>query len=100
FHLLSCGKLFSIRLALSPSRGILVIGSIGTRQSYLVKYLMTNSYVPFITIFLNKFLHNKLKGFLIDDINIDASDAINRDLDMELELLTMMNTLTIDMMSK
>ncbi|MBA0692481.1 hypothetical protein Goari_010038 [Gossypium aridum] len=65
---------------------------------------MTNSYVPFITIFLNKFLHNKLKGFLIDDINIDASDAINpsdtidRDLDTELELLTIMNTLTMDMM--
>ncbi|MBA0746417.1 hypothetical protein Gogos_008939, partial [Gossypium gossypioides] len=40
---------------------------------------------------------NKLKGFPIDDINIDASDAINRDLDTELELLTMMNTLTMDM---
>ncbi|MBA0808929.1 hypothetical protein Gohar_024628, partial [Gossypium harknessii] len=53
---------------------------------------MTNSYVPFITIFLNKFLHNKLKGFLINDIDIDASDAINCDLDTELELLTMMNT--------
>ncbi|MFQ6665265.1 hypothetical protein Gotur_032047, partial [Gossypium turneri] len=81
---------------------MLVIGSIGTRRSYLVKYLMTNSYVPFITIFLNKFLDNKLKGFLIDDIDIDASDAIdpsdaiNCDLDTELELLTMMNTLTMD----
>ena len=41
-------------LALSPSRGILVIGSIGTGRSYLVKYLATNSYVPFITVFLNK----------------------------------------------
>ncbi|MFQ6665271.1 hypothetical protein Gotur_032047 [Gossypium turneri] len=79
---------------------MLVIGSIGTRRSYLVKYLMTNSYVPFITIFLNKFLDNKLKGFLIDDIDIDASDAIDRDLDTELELLTMMNLLTMDMMSK
>ncbi|MFQ6665269.1 hypothetical protein Gotur_032047 [Gossypium turneri] len=76
---------------------MLVIGSIGTRRSYLVKYLMTNSYVPFITIFLNKFLDNKLKGFLIDDIDIDASDAIDRDLDTELELLTMMNLLTMDM---
>jgi len=37
------------------SRGILVIGSIGTGRSYLVKYLATNSYVPFITVFLNKF---------------------------------------------
>nr|XP_048322931.1 protein Ycf2-like [Ziziphus jujuba var. spinosa] len=33
------------------------------------------------------------KGFLIDD-----SDDIDRDLDMELELLTMMNALTMDMM--
>nr|UDZ61548.1 hypothetical protein RF2 [Helanthium bolivianum] len=45
------GKLFSFRLALSPPRGILVLGSIGTGRSYLVKYLATNSYVPFITVF-------------------------------------------------
>nr|YP_008378825.1 putative protein RF21 [Najas flexilis]YP_008378836.1 putative protein RF21 [Najas flexilis]AFY64115.1 putative protein RF21 [Najas flexilis]AFY64116.1 putative protein RF21 [Najas flexilis] len=42
---------FSLRLAPSPSRGILVIGSIGIGRSYLVKYLATNSYVPFITVF-------------------------------------------------
>ncbi|XP_052479559.1 protein Ycf2-like [Gossypium raimondii] len=62
-----------------------------------------------MTVFLNKFLDNKLKGFLIDDIDIDdsddsddidASDAIDRDFDMELELLTMMNALTMDMMSE
>ncbi|MBA0871536.1 hypothetical protein Goshw_027202 [Gossypium schwendimanii] len=59
-----------------------------------------------------KFLHNKLKGFLIDDIDIgdsddidasdiiDDSDAIDRDLDTELELLTMMNALTMEMMSE
>ncbi|KAI8002058.1 Protein Ycf2 [Camellia lanceoleosa] len=70
----------------------------------LVKYLATNSYVPFITVFLNKFLDNKPKGFLIDDIDIDdsddidASDDINRDLDTK--LLTMMNALTMDMMSE
>nr|YP_010391849.1 hypothetical protein RF2 [Avicennia officinalis]UPX05340.1 hypothetical protein RF2 [Avicennia officinalis] len=103
-HFPSHGKPFSLRLALSPSRGILVIGSIGTGRSYLVKYLATNSYVPFITVFLNKFLDNKPKGFLIDDIDIDASDDIDdsddidRDLDTELELLTMMNALTMDMM--
>nr|YP_010725605.1 hypothetical chloroplast RF21 [Ellisiophyllum pinnatum]WDY12506.1 hypothetical chloroplast RF21 [Ellisiophyllum pinnatum] len=103
-HFPSHGKPFSLRLALSPSRGILVIGSIGTGRSYLVKYLATNSYVPFITVFLNKFLDNKPKGFLIDDIeiddsdNIDASDDIDRDLDTELELLTKMNALTMDMM--
>ncbi|KAK8365993.1 hypothetical protein V6Z11_A02G091700 [Gossypium hirsutum] len=50
FHFPSRGKPFSLRLALSPSKGILVIGSIGTGRSYLFKYLATNSYVPFITI--------------------------------------------------
>ncbi|MBA0705757.1 hypothetical protein Golax_017918, partial [Gossypium laxum] len=105
FHFSSHRKPFSLRLALSPSSGILVIGSIGTGRSYLFKYLVTNSYVPFITVFLNKFMHNKLKGFLIDDIDIDDSDdidasdviddrhAIDCDLDTELELLTMMNAL-------
>ena len=61
---------------------ILVKGSIGTGQSYLVKYLAENSYVPFVTIFLNQFLDNMPKRFLIDD-----SDDIDRDLHMELELL-------------
>ncbi|KAK5771417.1 hypothetical protein PVK06_047620 [Gossypium arboreum] len=57
-------------------------------------------------VFLNKFLDNKVKGFLINDIdiddsdNIDASDAIDHDLDIGLELRTMMNVLTMDMMSK
>nr|YP_010040461.1 hypothetical chloroplast RF21 [Sedum emarginatum]YP_010040478.1 hypothetical chloroplast RF21 [Sedum emarginatum]QOZ39843.1 hypothetical chloroplast RF21 [Sedum emarginatum]QOZ39860.1 hypothetical chloroplast RF21 [Sedum emarginatum] len=109
----SCGansssheKPFSLRLALSPSRGILVIGSIGTGRSYLVKYLVTNSYVPLV--FLNKFLDNKPKGFLIDDIDIDDSDNIDHsdeidasddiDLDLDTELLTLMNALTMDMM--
>ncbi|MCE3216914.1 Protein Ycf2, partial [Datura stramonium] len=55
----------------------------------------TNSYVPFITVFLSKFLDNKTNGFLLDEINIDdsdeiddsdnldASDDIDRDLDMD-----------------
>ncbi|EYU17930.1 hypothetical protein MIMGU_mgv1a019728mg, partial [Erythranthe guttata] len=47
-HFASHGKPFSLRLALFPSRGILVICSIGTGRSYLVKYLATNSCVPFI----------------------------------------------------
>ena len=42
------------------------------------KYLATNSYVPFITVFLNKFLDNKPKGFLFDDIDID--DMMGSDL--------------------
>ncbi|MBA0698899.1 hypothetical protein Goari_000579, partial [Gossypium aridum] len=51
-------------------------------------------------------MDNKLKGFLIEDIDIDASDdiddsdAIDRDLDRELELLTMTNVLTMDIMSE
>nr|YP_011026477.1 hypothetical chloroplast RF21 [Echeveria chihuahuaensis]YP_011026494.1 hypothetical chloroplast RF21 [Echeveria chihuahuaensis]WQN00472.1 hypothetical chloroplast RF21 [Echeveria chihuahuaensis]WQN00489.1 hypothetical chloroplast RF21 [Echeveria chihuahuaensis] len=106
FHFPSHEKPFSLRLALSPSRGILVIGSIGTGRSYLVKYLVTNSYVPLV--FLNKFLDNKPKGFLMDDIDIDDSDNIDDsdeidasddiDLDLDTELLTLMNALTMDMM--
>ncbi|MCD9644665.1 hypothetical protein HAX54_033073 [Datura stramonium] len=70
----------------------------------------TPMFIPFITVFLNKFLDNKPNGFLLDEINIDDSediddsdnldtgDDIDRDLDMELELLTRMNGLTVDMM--
>nr|ATI24956.1 hypothetical chloroplast RF2 [Kuhlhasseltia nakaiana]ATI24965.1 hypothetical chloroplast RF2 [Kuhlhasseltia nakaiana] len=92
------GKPFSLRLALSPSRGILVIGSIGTGRSCLVKYLATNSYVPFITVFPNKFLDDKPKSYPIDDIDyIDYSDDINiddseDDLDIDTKLLTMYMT--------
>ncbi|KAI9111248.1 hypothetical protein K1719_017859 [Acacia pycnantha] len=66
------------------------------------------------TIFLNKFLDNKLRHSLIDDdddsddddiddsddIDIDDSDDIDRDLDteLELELLTMDMMETMDMM--
>nr|YP_010379028.1 hypothetical protein RF2 [Astragalus americanus]UCS40017.1 hypothetical protein RF2 [Astragalus americanus] len=60
-------KPFSLRLALPLGGGILVIGSIGTGRSFLVKYLAKNSYVPFITVFLNKFLDNHPKGFNIDE---------------------------------
>nr|YP_009746273.1 hypothetical chloroplast RF21 [Pontederia crassipes]YP_009746290.1 hypothetical chloroplast RF21 [Pontederia crassipes]QIH96482.1 hypothetical chloroplast RF21 [Pontederia crassipes]QIH96499.1 hypothetical chloroplast RF21 [Pontederia crassipes]WOK41417.1 Ycf2 protein [Pontederia crassipes]WOK41435.1 Ycf2 protein [Pontederia crassipes]WOK41501.1 Ycf2 protein [Pontederia crassipes] len=114
FHFPSYGKPFSLRLALSPSRGILVIGSIGTGRSYLVKYLATNSYVPFITVFPNKFLDDKSKGYLMDDIDIDDSDDIdiddsddididdsdNIDDDLDTELLTMTNVLTMYMTPK
>nr|AMH87572.1 Ycf2 [Syringa reticulata] len=115
FHFPSHGKPFALRLALSPSRGILVIGSIGTGRSYLVKYLATNSYVPFITVSLNKFMDKKPRPYLLeydedaydeimnasddgylnvsDDIaagdDIAASYDIDRDLDTKLELLTM-----------
>ncbi|KAF3772635.1 ycf2-A Protein [Nymphaea thermarum] len=52
----SHGKPFSLRLALPPSRVILVIGFIGTGRSYFVKYRVTKSYVPFMTVFPDKFL--------------------------------------------
>nr|YP_009539015.1 hypothetical chloroplast RF2 [Saruma henryi]AVP32430.1 hypothetical chloroplast RF2 [Saruma henryi] len=106
FHFLSHGKPFSLRLDLSPSRGILVIGSIGTGRSYLVKYLATNSYVPFITVFPNKFLDDKPKGYLIDDSDIDDSDdsdiddSDDIDDDLDTELLTMTNALTMYMTPK
>ena len=70
----SHGKPFSLRLALSPPRGILLIGSIGTGRSYLVKYLATNSYVPFITVFVNKLLDNYPKNFDIDNFEDDIFD--------------------------
>nr|YP_009527357.1 hypothetical chloroplast RF2 [Ranzania japonica]YP_009527372.1 hypothetical chloroplast RF2 [Ranzania japonica]AYA72731.1 hypothetical chloroplast RF2 [Ranzania japonica]AYA72746.1 hypothetical chloroplast RF2 [Ranzania japonica]QBZ77936.1 Ycf2 [Ranzania japonica]QBZ77955.1 Ycf2 [Ranzania japonica] len=108
FHFPSHGKPFSLRLVLSPSRGILVIGSIGTGRSYLVKYLATNSYVPFITVFPNKFLDDKPQGYLIDDSDsgdsddIDDSNDIDEDLDIDIdtELLIMTNALTMDMTPK
>ena len=55
----------------------------------MIKYLATtNSYVPFITVFLNKFLDNKLKGLFINDIDINDSEDIdvNNDIDPELSL--------------
>lgn len=73
-HFPSHGKPFSLRLTVSPPRGILVIGSIGTGRSYLVKYLATNSYVPFITVSVNKFLDNYPKGFDINDLFDEDDD--------------------------
>nr|YP_010832659.1 hypothetical chloroplast RF21 [Astragalus jiuquanensis]WFG52401.1 hypothetical chloroplast RF21 [Astragalus jiuquanensis] len=67
FDLPSNGKPFSLRLAQPLGGGTLVIGSIGTGRSFLVKYLAKNSYVPFIKVFLNKFLDNHPKGFNIDE---------------------------------
>lgn len=52
---LSSKKPFSLRLSLAPSKSILVIGSIGLGQSYLVNYLAKDSHLPFIPICLDKF---------------------------------------------
>nr|YP_010760185.1 Ycf2 protein [Cuscuta haughtii]YP_010760237.1 Ycf2 protein [Cuscuta haughtii]WEY30160.1 Ycf2 protein [Cuscuta haughtii]WEY30161.1 Ycf2 protein [Cuscuta haughtii] len=113
-HFSSHGKPFPLRLDLSPSRGSLVIGSIGSGRSYLVKTLAKNSYFPFITIFVNKLLDKNPPQFLSDietvenSDNIDPSYDINRveksesidneigrDLATELDLLTW-NALTTD----
>nr|YP_010759888.1 Ycf2 protein [Cuscuta chinensis]YP_010759940.1 Ycf2 protein [Cuscuta chinensis]WEY29813.1 Ycf2 protein [Cuscuta chinensis]WEY29814.1 Ycf2 protein [Cuscuta chinensis] len=113
-HFPSPGKPFSLRLDLSPSRGSLVIGSIGTGRSYLVKTLATNSYLPFITIFVNKLLDKNPPKFLSDIEKVEKSDNIDpsydidrveksegidneigRDLATELDLLTW-NALTTD----
>nr|QFG71164.1 Ycf2 protein [Mammillaria albiflora] len=78
FHFPSHEKPFSLRVDLSPSRGILVIDSIGIGRSYLVKYLATNSYVPFITVFLKKFLGQKMtKTFFHYDSDSEDDDVEN-----------------------
>nr|DBA09517.1 TPA_asm: Ycf2 protein [Corydalis boweri]DBA09527.1 TPA_asm: Ycf2 protein [Corydalis boweri] len=117
FHFRSHGKPFSLRLALSPSRGILVIGSIGTGRSYLVKSLATNSYVPFITVVPNKFLddifsqidpydsdaahlHNDYSenddSDDSDAIDIDESDDSDSDDDLDIDDIELLNELTTD----
>nr|YP_010832507.1 hypothetical chloroplast RF21 [Astragalus oxyglottis]WFG51945.1 hypothetical chloroplast RF21 [Astragalus oxyglottis] len=119
-------KPFSLRLALPLGGGILVIGSIGTGRSFLVKYLAKNSYVPFITVFLNKFLDNHPTGFNIDEkdseeqifderegtiysllpsnesqdssysYDSDDSEDFDRDLDRNLKFITMKDVLPRD----
>nr|YP_010926879.1 Component of 2-MD heteromeric AAA-ATPase complex [Melocactus glaucescens]YP_010926886.1 Component of 2-MD heteromeric AAA-ATPase complex [Melocactus glaucescens]WKK45484.1 Component of 2-MD heteromeric AAA-ATPase complex [Melocactus glaucescens]WKK45491.1 Component of 2-MD heteromeric AAA-ATPase complex [Melocactus glaucescens] len=71
FHFPSHETPFSLRLPLSPSRGILVMGPTGIGRSYLVKYLATNSYVPFITVFLRKFLVEKETKITFDEYDTD-----------------------------
>nr|YP_009403598.1 hypothetical chloroplast RF2 [Hippobroma longiflora]YP_009403621.1 hypothetical chloroplast RF2 [Hippobroma longiflora]ASA34790.1 hypothetical chloroplast RF2 [Hippobroma longiflora]ASA34815.1 hypothetical chloroplast RF2 [Hippobroma longiflora] len=73
---------FSLRLAVTPSRGILVIGSIGIGRSYLVKYLTKNSYLPFITIFLDKFRDTVLRFADDDDDDDDDSDASDDEIEI------------------
>nr|UCS40777.1 hypothetical protein RF2 [Astragalus nuttallianus var. imperfectus] len=120
-------KPFSLRLARPLGGGILVIGSIGTGRSFLVKSLAKNSYVPFITVFLNKFLDNQPKGFNIDEndseeqifdekegtiysllpsnesqdsyysYDSDDSEDFDRDLDRKLKFLTMKDVLPRDL---
>nr|YP_005352751.1 hypothetical chloroplast RF2 [Ginkgo biloba]AEX99049.1 hypothetical chloroplast RF2 [Ginkgo biloba] len=53
------GKPFSLHLGSFLSRGILLIGSMVTGRSYLVKSLAADSYVPLIRISLKKLLYDK-----------------------------------------
>nr|BDN79683.1 Component of 2-MD heteromeric AAA-ATPase complex [Ditrichum rhynchostegium] len=46
-------------LRLFSSKGILLIGSLETGRSYLVKNIAANSFVPLIKISINKLLYNK-----------------------------------------
>ncbi|KAL6507189.1 Protein Ycf2 [Orobanche hederae] len=59
--------------------GILVIGALGTGRSYFVKYLATNSYLPFITVFMNKFPYQKshFDENIEDNYAIGGSDDID-----------------------
>nr|CAI53855.1 ycf2 [Acorus calamus] len=101
----SRGKPFSLRLDLSPSRGILVIGSIGTGRSHLVKYLATNSYVPFITVFPDRGLSDRpIYCFMDEDTDPDEDyDYIDDDIDIDsdnfdTELETIADVVTMDNM--
>nr|YP_009926718.1 hypothetical protein RF2 [Lophopyxis maingayi]QNK05010.1 hypothetical protein RF2 [Lophopyxis maingayi] len=70
-------KPFSLRLASSPPRGILLIGSMGTGRSYLVKSLAANSYVPFITVSLSNMVTEELFRYEWIDELITAQDVEN-----------------------
>nr|YP_009667401.1 ycf2 [Thalassia hemprichii]YP_009667434.1 ycf2 [Thalassia hemprichii]ATP74958.1 ycf2 [Thalassia hemprichii]ATP74991.1 ycf2 [Thalassia hemprichii] len=97
FHFPSHGNPFSLRLDLSPSKDILVIGSRGTGRSYLVKYLAANSYVPFITVFSTEYLPDKLPPLgLMNKMDIFDGHGMHiddRNDDLDTELLTMTNVL-------
>ncbi|CAN0898390.1 Protein Ycf2 [Linum grandiflorum] len=99
----SCGadsfhfrKPFSLRLALSPSSGILLIGSLGTGRS-LVKYLAANSYLPLIRVFLNKSTVNQYK---FRDLPIDEDSDDDSDDDSEWETRNSMNVYMIPELEK
>nr|YP_009092723.1 hypothetical protein ycf2 [Eustrephus latifolius]YP_009092743.1 hypothetical protein ycf2 [Eustrephus latifolius]AIR12577.1 hypothetical protein ycf2 [Eustrephus latifolius]AIR12580.1 hypothetical protein ycf2 [Eustrephus latifolius] len=77
---------FSLRAARLPSKGILVIGSTGTGRSWFVKYLVRNSYVPFITVFPTKFRNEKFLDFEDDPFSFDVSPFSFGGDDFEAEL--------------
>jgi hypothetical protein len=52
-------KPIPLELKLFSSKGLLLIGSLETGRSYLVKTIAANSFVPLIKISINKLLYNK-----------------------------------------
>ncbi len=52
-------KPIPFQLRLSPPRGILLIGSLETERSYLIKNLAADFFVLRIRISINKLLYNK-----------------------------------------
>nr|YP_009041032.1 Ycf2 [Tetraphis pellucida]AIB08520.1 Ycf2 [Tetraphis pellucida] len=52
-------KPIPLELRLFSSKGILLIGSLETGRSYLIKNIATDSFVPLIKISINKLLYNK-----------------------------------------
>lgn len=48
-----------LELKLFSSKGLLLIGSLETGRSYLIKTIAANSFVPLIKISINKLLYNK-----------------------------------------
>ncbi|KAJ8424599.1 hypothetical protein Cgig2_006654 [Carnegiea gigantea] len=78
FHFPSHRNPFLLCLDLSPLKGILVMGSIGIGRSYWIKYLAINSCVPFIMVFLKKFLGKKeTKSFYDYDSEDEMEDIEN-----------------------
>nr|ATG24912.1 hypothetical chloroplast RF2 [Lobelia heterophylla subsp. heterophylla]ATG24931.1 hypothetical chloroplast RF2 [Lobelia heterophylla subsp. heterophylla] len=91
-HVPSQEKPFSLRLNLAPSRSILVIGEIGVGRSYLVKNLAKNSYLPFITIFLDKFRDTIYRmedeDLIDDDEEFDSDDEVELYIDARDDIQT------------
>nr|YP_010006737.1 Ycf2 [Passiflora cerradensis]YP_010006753.1 Ycf2 [Passiflora cerradensis]QNR05504.1 Ycf2 [Passiflora cerradensis]QNR05520.1 Ycf2 [Passiflora cerradensis] len=88
FHFPSHGKPFSLRLDLSPSSAVLLIGPKEVGRSHLVKYLATRSYVPLITIFQNKEIWSTLPFYrdLDDDEYGDEDEDEDEDEDLDEDL--------------
>ena len=71
------GNPFSLHAGSLLSKGILLIGPMGTGRSYLVKSLAADSYVPLIRISLNKFLYGEYLNYSdTGNINSDFENLV------------------------